>query len=243
MSQPAIVLVRPQLGENVGATARAMLNCGLTRLRLVRPRFPWPSERAVAAASGADAVLAEASLHDTPAAALADLQVVYATTARGRDMAKPIVTAREAATLMRSQIAAGLNVGVMFGPERTGLENDDITLAETLVTIPLNPHYMSLNLAQAVLLVAYEWHTSGNPPPARADIPPAPKEELFAFVDRLEQVLLDKDFFREPTMRPTIMRNLRNMWQRAGATSQELRTLHGVVSALLGAKGPPSWKQ
>ena len=159
---PVVILVDPQLGENIGTAARAMLNCGLGRLRLVRPRDGWPSDRAVAAASGADAVLDGATLFDTTAAAIADLEQVYATTARPREMIKPVMTPRRAAAEMRAAIGGGRPVGILFGPERTGLLNDDLALADTLISVPLNPAYSSLNLAQAVLLVAYEWAQAGD---------------------------------------------------------------------------------
>ena len=153
---PVVIMVRPQLGENIGMAARAMLNCGLSRLRLVAPRDGWPNERAVRAASGADIVLEQALLFDTVAEAVADLEHVVATTARNRELTQRIVTARQAAGEVRGWIGQGLGVGLMFGPERTGLENDDMVHADTALTIPLNPQFSSLNVAQAVLLVAYE---------------------------------------------------------------------------------------
>src|SRR5258706_11023835 len=162
---PAIILVEPQLGENIGTAARAMLNCGLGRLRLVRPRDGWPSERAVAAASGADSVLSAAMLFQSTEAAIADLEQVYATTARPREMIKPVMTPRRAAPEMRAGLAAGRPVGILFGPERTGLLNDDLALADTLITVPLNPAYSSLNLAQAVLLSPYEMAQAGDETP------------------------------------------------------------------------------
>ena len=150
---PAIILVRPQLGENIGMAARAMLNCGLSEMRLVAPRDGWPNERAQRAASGADVVLDEARVFDSVAEAVADLQHVVATTARNRELVQRIVTARHAASEIRGWIAAGERVGILFGPERTGLENDDMVHADTALSIPLNPQFSSLNVAQAVLLV------------------------------------------------------------------------------------------
>src|SRR6516225_8068238 len=161
---PAIILVDPQLGENIGTAARAMLNCGLDDMRLVRPRDGWPSEKAVAAASGADPVLEKARLYPSVPAAIYDLVHVYAATARDRGMVRREVTPRRAAAEMRDWLAAGEPCGVLIGPERTGLLNDDVTLADTVLTVPLNPAFSSLNLAQAVLVVGYEWFTSGAAP-------------------------------------------------------------------------------
>ncbi len=181
---PAVILVRPQLGENVGTAARAMLNFGLTDLRLVRPQCGWPNVKALNAASGANEVLNRLQLFETVEAAAADLQRVYATTARGRDLAKREVTAAGAASEARAAHAAGQGVGILFGPERTGLTNDELIYADAVLRIPVNPEFVSLNLAQAVLLVAYEWWQSADPPPARAAIagtgPPAtrPPTEL-----------------------------------------------------------------
>src|SRR2546429_5159990 len=157
---PAIILVQPQLGENIGTAARAMLNCGLDDLRLVRPRDGWPSDRAVAAASGADRVLDKARLFPSVDAAIGDLAHVYAATARDRYMVKRELTPRRAAEEMRGFLAAGEACGVLFGPERTGLVNDQVALADTVVTVPLNPAFSSLNLAQAVLIVGHEWFTA-----------------------------------------------------------------------------------
>ena len=153
---PAVILVEPQLGENIGMTARAMLNCGLTELRLVRPREDWPNKKAIAAASGADAVLDGAALYETTALAIADLETVYAATARPRDMTKHVMTARHAAGEMRALAAQGRRLGVLFGPEAKGLNNDDVALADGVVSVPLNPAFMSLNLAQAAFAIAYE---------------------------------------------------------------------------------------
>ncbi|MSO89921.1 MAG: RNA methyltransferase [Rhodospirillaceae bacterium] len=234
---PAIILVWPQLAENIGTAARAMMNCGLSDLRLVRPRPVWPSERAAQASSGADAVLASARLFDTAADAIADLRHVYAASARKRDMEKPVTTPRLAAAEMRALIEQGESCGILFGPERTGLENDDIVLADTVVSVPLNPLFSSLNLAQAVLLLGYEWfQTSPSLVPLRDDegtSPPAPKGDLINFLTRLEAELDDCGFLRHPQMRPTMVRNVRNLFQRAAPTDQELRTMHGVLTCLL----------
>ena len=246
MSTPVVILVRPQLGENIGMAARAMLNGGLTEMRLVRPRDGWPNEAAWAAASGADRVLDDARLYDSVGAAIADLNHVYATTARSRAQAKPIVTARQAGAELRDLISDGPNggrrCGVLFGPERAGLENDEVAAADTVLTVPLNPDFTSLNLAQAVLLLAYEWYQAGDQTPGRylaggADVP-APKAEFENFMDRLVAHLERGGFMTEPQLRHTVTRNLRNLFQRAAPTEQELRTLHGAVKALTKAGAP-----
>jgi tRNA/rRNA methyltransferase len=237
---PAIILVEPQLGENIGTAARAMMNCGLDDLRLVRPRDGWPSNKAIGAASGADAVLAKARLYPSVPAAIADLVHVYATTARDRGMVRREVTPRRAADEMRSWLTAGEAFGVMFGPERTGLVNDDVALAETVLTVPLNPAFSSLNLAQAVLIVGYEWFTSGTVASReilrRGGGRPATKEELLNFFAHLEEELIRSGFLRHPESRPHMIRNLRSLFQRAQCTEQELRTLHGVITSFAGLR-------
>jgi len=237
---PAIILVQPQLGENIGTAARAMLNCGLGDLRLVRPRDGWPIDKAVAAASGADRVLDAARLYPSVKAAIADLAHVYAATARDRYMVKRAVTPRLAAEEMRGFIAAGEACGVLFGPERTGLVNDDIALADTVLAVPLNPAFASLNLAQAVLIIGYEWFTAETRPPAEmlhtGHSRPANKAELVRFFEHFEEALDDSGFLRHPDKRPSLTRNLRNLFQRAFCTEQELRTLHGVITAFVGPK-------
>jgi len=237
---PAVVLVEPQLGENIGTAARAMLNCGLDDLRLVRPRDGWPSDKAVNAASGADSVLAKARLYPNLKAAVADLRHVYAATARDRYMVKRAVTPRLGAQEIRGFLGAGESCGVVFGPERTGLVNEDITLADTVLTVPLNPAFSSLNLAQAVLIVGYEWFiASQEPAPETLHVGhsrPATKEELVRFFDHFEEALVDSGFIRHPDKRPSLFRNLRNFFQRAQPTEQELRTLHGVVTSFMGPR-------
>jgi len=233
---PVIVLVEPQLGENIGACARAMLNCALSELRLVAPKNGWPNEFAVKAASGAHGVLDQAQLYDSTADAIADLTLVYAATARRRDTINTILTPREAAVSMRQSIAGGNRVGVLFGPERSGLENDDVALAEAVIEVPLNPEFSSLNLAQAVLLVAYEWYQSGRDG-VRADpvLPPtvrASREELIGFFEHLERELDDCGFLRPPEKRASMVRNIRNLFQRTALTDQEVRTLRGIVAGL-----------
>ena len=236
LSGPAIILVEPQLGENIGTAARAMANCGLGELRLVRPRDGWPNAKALSAASGADDVIQNARLFDSTTAAIADLTRVYATTARHRGMIKPVVTPRQAAWEIRAAQARGDKVGLLFGPERTGLVNDDIPLADTVLQVPLNPAYSSLNLAQAVLIVGYEWYQSGVDVPARElvtnETRPATKAELLNFFAHLEKELDDCGFLRHEDKRPSMVRNIRNIFQRAELTEQEIRTLHGIIKEL-----------
>jgi len=237
---PAIILLEPQLGENIGTAARAMMNCGLDDLRLVRPRDGWPSDRAIAAASGADAVLAKVRLYPDLPAAIADLVHVYAATARDRGMVRRQVTPRHAAQEMRGRLAEGAPCGVMFGPERTGLLNDDVALADTVLRVPLNPGFSSLNLAQAVMIIGYEWFTSGAAAPPetlrRGGSRPATKAELLNFFEHLEEELVRNGFLRNRESRPSMVRNLRSLFQRAQCTEQELRTLHGVVTAFAGPR-------
>lgn len=244
---PAVILVDPQLGENIGMVARAMHNCGLTDLRLVRPRDGWPSPQAQAAASGADVVLDNARLYDDTAAALADLNSVYATTARPRGMVKPVVSPCEAAGLMRSEKQGGSAIGILFGPERSGLVNDDVALADRVISVPLNPAFTSLNLSQAVLLVGYEWFQAGIAPANAATEPgllglsdhvPAEKEQLLQFFERLEGLLDETGFLRPPEKRPAMVRSLRNLFSRMSLSDQDLRTLHGIVSALIRRSEP-----
>ena len=237
---PAVVLVAPQLAENIGTVARAMPNCGLTDLRLVRPRDGWPNPAAVPAASGADAVLDAARVFQRTEDAIAGLNRVFATTARSRDMVKPVETPRQAAATMRAAVASGEAVGVLFGGERSGLDNDDVVLADTVITVPLNPSFASLNLAQAVLLVGHEWFQAGpvEPPAAmdRGGAAPASKADLQNFFEHLEQELDRAEFFQVAEKRPTMVRALRNLFQRAAPTDQEIRSLHGVVTALSGRR-------
>jgi tRNA/rRNA methyltransferase len=237
---PAIILVAPQLGENIGTAARAMYNCGLTDLRLVKPRDGWPNKKAQAAASGADPVLEKARLYESVEEAIAGLRHVYATTARDRYMVKRILTPRKAAGEIRAFLDAGEASGILFGPERTGLLNEHIALADTVLSVPLNPAFSSLNLAQAVLLIGYEWFLSGDDTPdeqlALGHSVPAGKEKLVHFFEHLEEELDKSGFMRDPEKRPSMVRNLRNLFQRAGCTEQELRTLHGVITAFCGPR-------
>jgi tRNA/rRNA methyltransferase len=240
---PIVVLVEPQLGENIGAAARSMANFGLGRLRLVRPRDGWPNLHARRAASGADRVLDEAGLFDTLAAAIADCTLVLASTARAHDQAKPVIGPSAAATLLAPHVAAGENVAVLFGRERHGLENDEVALADRILTFPVNPAFASLNLAQAVALVAYEWFKlagGGALPfvmPQKSE--PAGKEQVQAFFTDLERALDEIEYFRPLDKRATMLVNLRNIFARMQPTRQDIQTLHGIVVALSeGRKGP-----
>jgi tRNA/rRNA methyltransferase len=237
---PAVILVNPQLGENIGTAARAMYNCGLTEMRLVKPRDAWPNAKAQSAASGADVVLEKAQLFDTVEEAIADLRHVYATTARDRYMVKRILTPRKGAAEIRAYLGAGESCGILFGPERSGLLNEHIALADTVLNVPLNPAFSSLNLAQAVLLTGYEWFLSGDDTPdeqlALGHSAPATKEHLIQFFAHLEEELDRNGFMRDPEKRPSLVRNIRNLFQRAGCTEQELRTLHGVITAFCGPR-------
>jgi tRNA/rRNA methyltransferase len=241
---PAIVLVRSQLAVNIGMCARAMANFGLDDLRLVAPREGWPRagqyrEMAYAAAAGAAHLLDRARVFTSVAEAVADLNFLYATTARERGQFKAVAT--PAAAMAATALAPGRR-GVLFGPERTGLDNDEIALADEIVTFPVNPAYASLNLAQAVLLVGYEWFKSahGDAPPAsavaRAVSPPATREMTLAFFEFLEGKLEEAGFFRPVTKKPGMRRNLRNMFHRMAMTQQDVRTFWGAVVRL--TEGP-----
>ncbi|MFO1161548.1 MAG: RNA methyltransferase [Reyranellaceae bacterium] len=235
---PIVILVRPQLGENIGMAARAMLNCGLSRLRLVAPRDGWPNDKAQRAASGADIVLEGTTVFETVAEAVADLQHVVATTARNRELSQRIVTPRHAAGEMQGWIGRGEGVGILFGPERTGLTNDDMVLADTALSIPLNPQFSSLNIAQAVLLVAYEWAMGAALEATPAErmseyaIRPATKDEMQNLFDHLERALDQSGFLRNKAAKPAMVQNLRAFLQRAVMTEQEVRTFHGVIKYL-----------
>ena len=232
---PIIVLVRPQLGENIGKAARAMLNFGLTEMRLVTPRDGWPNPSAGPAASGADLVIERAQVYDSVAAAVADCSQVYATTVRKRGVTKPVLTPDAAAEAIH---AAPGRAAVLFGPERSGLETDDVALARTIITVPINPEFGSLNLAQAVILIAYEWSKRldlASPPKVVLD-PPACQEELEGMIEQLETMLSATSFYFPPDRTPTTRRTLRTLLTKPGWTHQEVRTLRGVLSALAGKR-------
>ncbi|MGN6573181.1 MAG: TrmJ/YjtD family RNA methyltransferase [Pseudolabrys sp.] len=238
---PVVVLVEPQMGENIGAAARAMANFGLWQLRLVKPVQGWPNERARVMAAGADRVLDAATLHDSLADAIGDCSFVLATTARMHDQTKPVVSAEEAAREMAPRIASGEKAALVFGRERYGLENDEVGQADRILTLPVNPAFASLNLAQAVIVVAYEWFKlagTGLPFVTTERSPPAQKEQLAAFFSNLERELEKVEFFRPAEKRGVMRTNLRNIFQRIAPTQQDVRTLHGVVNALTqGRKG------
>jgi tRNA/rRNA methyltransferase len=236
--EPAIVLVEPQLGENIGAAARAMANFGLSDLRLVNPREGWPNDKARAAASRADHVIERARVFASAEEAIAGLGFVYATTARAREVAKAVVGPHEAAQRCRGLIDAGTAVGILFGRERTGLTNEEVALADEIMTMPVEAEFSSLNIAQAVLIYAYEWRLSGLADEAAAlpfgdDIgPPADKAVLIRLFEHLEAALDAAGFFRPPEKKPHMVLALRAMLQRAGLTDQEVRTLRGAIASL-----------
>jgi tRNA/rRNA methyltransferase len=239
---PAIILVRPQLAVNIGMCARAMANFGLSDLRLVSPREGWPrtgalKKGAYAAAAGAVHLLEKAKLYDTVEAAIADLNFLYATTARERGQLKPVLTPFEAMPQAAARINAGEKHGILFGPERTGLDNDDIALADMIITFPVNPAYASLNLAQAVLLVGYEWMraTSGDMKRFQpAERPPAaPREMVLSFFTYLENELERAGFFRPIGKKPVMVRNLRNIFHRLEMSEQDVRSLRGLIVRLV----------
>lgn len=244
---PVIVLADPQLGENIGASARAMANFGLDQMRIIRPRDGWPNEYAYKSASGADWVIEGAQVFDTDESAIADLHYVYASTARPRDMVKPVLTPDQAGEDMRRRVGEGQRVGVLFGRERTGLTNDQVSLADVIITAPVNPSFASLNLGQAVLLIAYEWFRRGEvtlgdgtrqdgphlePGPKMPGTRPATREELVGFFEHLEEELDMSGFLLPVEKRPAMARNIRNMFHRTALTEQDVRTLRGIVSSL-----------
>ena len=235
-NSPVVILVRPQLADNIGAVARAMANGGLFHMRLVAPRDGWPQERAWRTASGADRILEAVTLHDSVADAVADLHHVFATCPRPRHIVKPVLTARGAAAELREICARDLRCGLLFGPERAGLDNDDMACADALVRYPLNPAFMSLNLSQAVMVLAYEWWTAGDTTPPRSlmtnESKVATKGDLENYLTHLITELDRCGFLRNRPKRPGMVRNIRHLFQRGEVTEQELRTLHGVVTEL-----------
>lgn len=240
---PVVILVEPQLGENIGMAARAMGNFGLTRLRIVNPRDGWPNLHATRAAAGADHIIDNVELFDTLTAAVADLNLLFATTARPHDQAKPVVGPEVAAGEIVAHIAGGGGAGILFGRERYGLQAEEVGLADRIVTFPVNPAFASLNLAQAVLLIGYEWFklmTKGALPHAMPERSPrAGKEQMAAFFDNLVAELDKVEFLRPAEKRDTMLVNLRNIFTRMEPTKQDMHTLHGVVMAIAdGRKGP-----
>lgn len=237
---PDIILVKPQMGENIGAAARAMANFGLTNLKLVAPRDGWPCERANVNAVGALDDIVNVEVFDSVKEAIAPYNCVYATTARPRDMRKEVFTPTDAVTNIIKPQSSNQKTAILFGGERAGLDNDDIAMTQHIITFPTNPDFSSLNLAQSVLLLCFEYHRQTHKniepfiPTGKSEI--ATQEELNDFFDRLESELDKKKFFRNDDMRPTMMRNIRSMISRGNLTDQEVKTFQGVLSALIGNK-------
>ncbi|MGE0754857.1 MAG: RNA methyltransferase [Alphaproteobacteria bacterium] len=256
---PAIVLVRPQMGENIGAAARAMSNFGLTDLRLVAPRDGWPNETAKRVAAGGEHIVEQATIFETTADALAGIQLAFATTARSRDIAKEVLTPAEAvsrlidASMNDKTSDSSINLliqssAILFGPERTGLENEDFALADAFLTIPTTPDHYSLNLGQAVLVLAYEWFRQTGPglmpnnttelETINPDHTVADKSEYHALFNQLETYLDEADFFRVAEKKPIMWNNIRNMLGRGQFSSQEIRTLRGILRILREGRKP-----
>ena len=233
MTQPVIILVRPQLGQNIGKAARAMLNFELTELRLVAPRDGWPNPESGPAASGADVVLQRARLFDSVAEAIADCTQVFASTVRRRDLVLPVVGPEAMAEQIRTTSGRS---AILFGPERSGLETEEVALANALVTVPINPEFGSLNLAQAVILLAYEWSRGSGlaQPPAKEAEAPAPYAELEGLIGQLEQMLADKGYFHPPSRTQSTKNTLRTIFTKPRWSSREVKAVRGVVRALAG---------
>ncbi len=248
---PVVVLVSPQLPENIGFAARAMANFGLTELRLVSPREAWPNDKARAAAAGADRILDAVSMHAVLRSAVGDLNFVLATTARPRGMTKPVLAPESAAREIFRRAALAERTGILFGPERTGLDNEAISLADAVITAPVDPDFASLSLPQSVLLVAYEWlkaeqdtqmlgRRTAFDGPATEGMDrrrqPATRADIFALFDHLETELDGTGFLRPPEKRPSMVRAIRNMFHRMIMTDQDVRTWRGIVAALAGRR-------
>ena len=246
MTAPAIILSHTQMGENVGAAARAMKNFGLTELRLIAPKMEWPNDRAQILASGAGDILEGAQIHVDARAALADCQLVFATTARGRDVTREILTPQAATQRLRAASDTGLKTAILFGGERAGLDNDEISLCDALITIPTAPLPQikdseikagSLNLGQAVLLLGYEWLKSADATPAsrlrERGAAPAARQELVDLFEHLERELDAGGFFFPPAKKGAMVRNIRAMILRSGLTDQQARTIRGMIVALV----------
>jgi len=232
---PVIVLVRPQLGQNIGKAARAMLNFGLTEMRLVSPRDGWPNPDAGPAASGADVVLSQAQVFESVADAVADCSTIYASTVRRRDLVMPVVDPEAMAAAIASSPARS---AILFGPERSGLETEDVAVASHIVTVPINPEFGSLNLAQAVILLAYEWskQQSLSQPPAKDGEPPAPHAELEGLIDQANAELAAAGYFHPPERMQVTKNTLRTIFTKSGWSSREVKAVRGVIRALAGPK-------
>jgi tRNA/rRNA methyltransferase len=245
LSTPIIILIEPQLPENIGMVARAMANMGLSQLRLVAPRDGWPNEKAIASSSGAGHILETAQLFNSIEEAIADCHFIIAATARHHSQAKEILGPQQAAQKSRARVNAGQKVAVLFGRERNGLEADEISRAHVLLTFPVSDDFPSLNLAQAVLLFGYSWMLSdgeeGELLPRVTDLgsKPATAKEMEGFFEKLASALQDKTYFNPPAREEVMKRNLRNIFQRLNLTAQDVQTLHGVLASLKGDKGKP----
>lgn len=233
---PAVVLVEPQLGENIGAVARAMLNFGMSDLVIVNPRDGWPNEKAVAMASGASAVLDKARIAPTTAEGIAPFHHVLAMTARPRESLLPVLTPREAAQEMKARVCRSERCAILLGPERAGLSNEDVGRADGVIAIPVNPAFASLNVAQAAVVMAYEWAIAdgaGLPPADLDQAPPATKEQFEGFIDQLFESLADARYFYPEERRSALERKIKTAFARANLTEGEVRTLRGVIKALV----------
>ena len=230
--KPAIILVRPQLGQNIGKAARAMLNFGLTEMRLVAPRDGWPNPDAGPAASGADVVLERAGLFETVEAAIADCSTVFASTVRRRDLVLPVLNPAEMADAIAVSPARS---AILFGPERSGLETEEVALANAIVTVPINPDFASLNLAQAVILLAYEWskRTALAQPPAKELETAAPHGELEGMIEQLDQELTVKGYFHPPSRTQATKNTIRTIFTKTGWSSREVKAIRGIIRALV----------
>jgi tRNA/rRNA methyltransferase len=235
LTEPIIVLVRPQLGQNIGKAARAMLNFGLTEMRLVAPRDGWPNPDAGPSASGADVVLERAQVFGTVPAAIADCAHVYASTVRRRDLVMPVIAPEKMAT---SISASAERSAILFGPERSGLETEEVALANAIVTVPINPEFGSLNLAQAVILLAYEWskHAQLAQPPAKAPEAPAPQGEIEGLIGQLDAALLEKGYFHPPSRTEATRNTIRTIFTKTSWSSREVKAVRGIIRSL---GGPP----
>ncbi len=237
---PIFILIEPQMGENIGASARAMLNCGITELRIVNPRDGWPSEKAHAMSSGALDIMPPVQIFENVKDAIRDCHTVYSTAALPRTMVKPVMTPRAAVRDMVEHAQNHEKIAVLFGRERSGLSNEEIALSHALISIPVNPEFSSLNLAQAALLIGYEWRMMADQTPP-VDIPmgksfPATQKDFDDVMTRLENELTQHGFFRVDEMKDLMKQNIRNMFMRAQPTDQEIKTFHGIITALLGKK-------
>lgn len=241
-SAPTIILVNPQMGENIGAVARAMMNFGLRELRLVKPRDGWPNPAAEAMAAHGAEIIHNAKIYETTRDALADLHYVYASTARDRRLNKPLHTPREAMVEVMERRGQGQKIGILFGPERSGLENEDIALSHAIVTVPTDPKHASLNLAQCAVIVGYEWFCAqdvATPADKQDDKQLSTQDDIHLFFDHLEAALEKTYFFKNDEKKPRMWQNLRATFLRAGLSAQEVHSLRGIVSALeKGTKRP-----